>query len=66
VNVIPLNATASSAFKPSPSGRVQRFKEVLLRGGVEATIRLSRGAEIRAGCGQLRGRVARHSGNGER
>lgn len=65
VNLIPLNATGDAALRPSPAARVQRFRAILQRGAIEATVRVSRGAEIRAGCGQLRGRAAAPQ-NGER
>ncbi len=66
VNLIPLNPTAGCALKPSPTERVLHFRDLLVRGGLEATVRLSRGADIRAGCGQLRGHSATDPQNGER
>jgi len=65
VNLIPLNATAGYALRPSAPGRVQRYRDLLVRGGLQATIRESRGADIRAGCGQLRGHPAAEPENGE-
>jgi 23S rRNA (adenine2503-C2)-methyltransferase len=55
VNLIPLNATPGCDLQPSPTRRVLAFRDVLLARGIETTVRLSRGSEIRAGCGQLRG-----------
>lgn len=54
VNVIPLNPTAGYAGAPSDEGRVNRFVHTLERHGVPATIRVRRGIDIDAGCGQLK------------
>ena len=54
VNVIPLNPIPDSPFQPSTSVDTERFVEILREGGVPTTIRLRRGIEINAGCGQLR------------
>jgi 23S rRNA (adenine2503-C2)-methyltransferase len=53
VNVIPLNPTSSFQGKGSGKNRVTLFCEVLLRAGIPCTIRMRRGIEIQAGCGQL-------------
>jgi len=54
VNLIPYNQTGK--FKPSDRERVEAFKNILEKGGVPVTIRLSFGADISAACGQLRGK----------
>ncbi len=54
VNLIPLNPVAGSPYQPTPPERAAAFLEVLQRHGIPATIRLRRGIEINAGCGQLR------------
>ena len=54
VNVIPLNPIPDSKFQPSSDHDTQRFVEILREAGISATIRLRRGIEINAGCGQLR------------
>ena len=54
VNVIPLNPIPDSPFQPTSDGDTLRFVEILRAGGVPATVRLRRGIEINAGCGQLR------------
>jgi 23S rRNA (adenine2503-C2)-methyltransferase len=51
VNVIPLNPTPG--FGAPASKRVEAFAGELRRGGVNATIRDTRGREIDAACGQL-------------
>lgn len=54
VNVIPLNPIPDSKFQPSSDEDTTRFVEILREYGISATIRLRRGIEINAGCGQLR------------
>lgn len=58
VNVIPLNPIPDSKFQPSTDEDTQHFVEILHEYGVSATVRLRRGIEINAGCGQLRRAVA--------
>jgi len=53
VNLIPLNATPGYAVVGSSPARVRRFRDDLLGSGVNATIRVTRGADIDAACGQL-------------
>jgi 23S rRNA (adenine2503-C2)-methyltransferase len=54
VNLIPLNPTPGSPLQPSPRERVDAFFAVLDRAGVPTTVRMRRGIDIEAGCGQLR------------
>ena len=53
VNLIPLNPTQKYAGVPTEQDQARRFQDVLLSRGVPCTIRLRRGIEIQAGCGQL-------------
>ena len=53
VNLIPLNPTQGSNYQPSPSDRVHAFHRVLLDRHIQTTVRLRRGIDIQAGCGQL-------------
>jgi len=53
VNLIPFNTTPELAFQPSPAEIVHDFREGLVERGVMASIRRSRGRDIRAACGQL-------------
>jgi 23S rRNA (adenine2503-C2)-methyltransferase len=55
VNLIPLNPTRGYSGAPSSAANVAAFQSVLDDAGVACTVRLSRGAEIGAGCGQLAG-----------
>jgi len=53
VNLIPLNPTPGYPVVGSPAARVRQFRDQLTALGVNATIRVTRGAEIDAACGQL-------------
>lgn len=59
VNVIPLNPTGGYAGKPPDSSRVRDFIHILESYRVPATIRIRRGIDISAGCGQLKTEVLR-------
>jgi 23S rRNA (adenine2503-C2)-methyltransferase len=59
VNLIAGNPTACNDFAPSPMKRVLAFQKILKDSGVTSTVRISKGADIEAGCGQLRSRLAR-------
>jgi 23S rRNA (adenine2503-C2)-methyltransferase len=58
VNLIPLNPTPGSALRPSPRQQVNAFRDELEVMGIPATVRMRRGIDIEAGCGQLRQRQA--------
>jgi 23S rRNA (adenine2503-C2)-methyltransferase len=58
VNLIPLNPTPGSSLGPSPREWVSAFRDELERSGVPTTVRMRRGIDIEAGCGQLRRRQA--------
>ena len=53
VNVIPLNPTQGFEGKKSSKENVLSFRDTLVRLGVPCTIRIRRGIDIQAGCGQL-------------
>lgn len=57
VNLIPLNEFEGCEFKSSPEGRVLSFQKALLDAGITAMIRKSKGQDISAACGQLRGEL---------
>lgn len=61
VNLIPLNPTQGFAGGPSARDRVDAFQNELARYGVSSSVRVRRGIDIQAGCGQLRDR---HSDSG--
>jgi 23S rRNA (adenine2503-C2)-methyltransferase len=54
VNLIPLNPVPESPYQPSPQGRILAFQAELNRLKVPNTLRVERGVDIQAGCGQLR------------
>jgi 23S rRNA (adenine2503-C2)-methyltransferase len=53
VNLIPYNAGEALPYRASPLPRVLEFQEVLSERNVPAFIRISRGRDIMAACGQL-------------
>jgi 23S rRNA (adenine2503-C2)-methyltransferase len=65
VNLIPLNPTAESPYQRSPYERVQAFERILREAGIPITLRVEKGIEIAAGCGQLRQEVTRRHRKGE-
>lgn len=59
VNLIPLNPTGGFEGGPSPDEAARAFAARLEAQGIPATVRLRRGIDIDAGCGQLRDRALR-------
>jgi 23S rRNA (adenine2503-C2)-methyltransferase len=57
VNLIPYNPT-DSGFEGSGREAIDVFRDVLERNGVPATVRLTRGRDIDAACGQLAAKAA--------
>lgn len=57
VNLIPLNPTAGFDGGPSQMPAVNQFIETLAEYGIPATVRIRRGIDIDAGCGQLKSNV---------
>ncbi len=57
VNAIPLNPTMGYEGEATSRERANQFKETLEQAGVPCTIRMRRGIDIAAGCGQLAGAV---------
>lgn len=58
VNLIPLNPTSASPYQRSPYARVLEFQRILQRAKIPTTLRVEKGIEIAAGCGQLRQKVS--------
>ena len=58
VNLIPVNPTSNAATRRPARGRVLAFQQELLNMGINCTIRVEKGVDIMAGCGQLRGTAA--------
>jgi 23S rRNA (adenine2503-C2)-methyltransferase len=57
VNLIPFNSFPGTRYARSPEAVIAAFRDLLMKQGVIATIRRTRGDDIDAACGQLKGRV---------
>jgi len=57
VNAIPLNPTMGYKGQATSRERAAAFKAALEQAGIPCTIRMRRGIDIQAGCGQLAGAV---------
>ncbi len=57
VNLIPFNPFPGTRYDRSPLPVIQQFRDELIKRGVLATVRRTRGDDIDAACGQLAGRV---------
>jgi len=55
VNLIPVNPVNPNFYRPS-RWAMERFKQILERHGIESEIRVEKGTDIDAACGQLRRR----------
>jgi 23S rRNA (adenine2503-C2)-methyltransferase len=58
VNLIPVNPTADRSIRRPARQRTLAFQRELAAAGVACTVRVEKGVEISAACGQLRGRAA--------
>jgi 23S rRNA (adenine2503-C2)-methyltransferase len=54
VNLIPVNTVKGVGYRQSDRRHVEEFEKLLLRKGIETTVRRELGADINAACGQLR------------
>ena len=54
VNLIPVNTVSGGEFVQSRKEKVEEFKFILEKQGIETTIRRELGSDINAACGQLR------------
>lgn len=57
VNLIPFNPFPGIGYRRSTPEAIARFRDVLMRAGLIATTRKTRGDDIDAACGQLAGQV---------
>ena len=57
VNLIPFNPFPEAGFHRSPASAIDRFRDILLAGGLMTITRKTRGDDIDAACGQLAGKV---------
>ncbi len=58
VNLIPFNPFPNTLYQRSSNNAIYRFKTVLEDGGLNVTVRKTRGEDIDAACGQLAGKVS--------
>ena len=54
VNLIPFNPWPGSAYQPSTRQQLDRFAQIVMDAGFASPIRMPRGRDILAACGQLR------------
>ena len=57
VNLIPVNPTGDGPYGRTKRADAVRFQQELRTWGVPSTVRMEKGIDIDAGCGQLRARV---------
>jgi 23S rRNA (adenine2503-C2)-methyltransferase len=57
VNLIPVNPVPGTGLDRSLADRVRRFRDTLQHAGIETSVRVERGVDIDAACGQLRQRT---------
>ncbi len=56
INLIPYNSVIENDYKKPSGNDIMKFKYLLEHSGKKVTVRLERGADIDAACGQLRGK----------
>lgn len=61
LNLIPFNPFPGSGYRSSSAERIEAFRQRLMKSGLIAITRKTRGDDIDAACGQLVGRVADRS-----
>ncbi len=63
VNLIPYNTVEGLPWARPPRSRQERFHSILRQHGIVSTLRLEKGHDIDAACGQLRLQVKRETSN---
>ena len=58
VNIIPFNEWPGSPFKCSPQKKISEFAHIIEQAEIAVNVRRSRGEDILAACGQLRGETS--------
>lgn len=66
VNLIPFNPFPHADYQRSDMDTIQRFRDTLMKAGLNTTIRRTRGDDIDAACGQLVGEVKDRTRRNER
>lgn len=62
VNLIPVNNVRENNFEKSDKNRIEHFKQILEKSGLNVTVRRSLGGDIDASCGQLRNNHLKRQG----
>ena len=57
INLIPYNDVTNTGYTKPSNNEIMKFKYLLEHSGKKVTVRLERGADIDAACGQLSGKV---------
>ena len=57
INLIPYNPTEKNDYQRPSNNSIMKFKYLMEHSGKKVTVRLERGADIDAACGQLRGKI---------
>jgi 23S rRNA (adenine2503-C2)-methyltransferase len=57
LNLIPFNPFPGTRYRCSTEERIRAFQDIVMAGGLIATVRKTRGDDIDAACGQLAGKV---------
>lgn len=58
INLLGYNPWPGGSYRPAPPEGMERFRNILSGAGLVTTVRKSRGGDILAACGQLRGKPA--------
>jgi 23S rRNA (adenine2503-C2)-methyltransferase len=66
LNLIPFNPFPGTQYRCSSKEKITRFQEIVMQGGLIATVRKTRGEDIDAACGQLVGKVQDRTKRSER
>jgi 23S rRNA (adenine2503-C2)-methyltransferase len=66
LNLIPFNPFPGTQYRCSSQDRIKEFQQIVMRGGLIATVRKTRGEDIDAACGQLVGKVQDRTKRSER
>jgi len=64
INLIPFNEHPGCDFKRPDEKRIVKFQDILVRKNYTAIVRHSKGQDISAACGQLRGKLIDEQGDG--
>ncbi len=59
INLIPYNPVVKTGYQKPTNNEIMKFKYLLEHSGKKVTVRLERGSDIDAACGQLSGKVGK-------